>query len=167
MTETTITLPEDKPRKPRRRPNPESELVSAETIQQTLAEYERLAIGTGEWNGTDAPEFSHDGEAWSTAWVRDTDGLAVDEIDVDEHPVFARATVYRKGVKRPVVVVVRWDEALPAVDEWRDLWLRKPVALFGAFALRAALRRAFRDAIGDTRGPDEHIEPTTEEGTES
>jgi len=157
----TITLPEDKPRT-RRRPNPEPEPVSAETIQQTLAEYERLAIGTGEWNGTDAPEFSRPGIVggmeWTTAWA---------PADVDDHPMFARATVYRKGVRRPVVVVIRWEEALPAVDEWRDLWMRKPVTLFGAFALRAAYRRAFRDVIGDRREPDEHDTPTTDEGTES
>jgi hypothetical protein len=163
---TEILLPADEPRKARRRgvtvePGP----VSAEAVQQTLAEYERLAIGTGEWNGTDAPEFSHDGETWSTAWARDTDGLLV-EIDTDEHPVFARATVYRKRVKRPTVVVVRWDESLPADDHWRTLWQRKPVTMFGAFALRAALRRAFRDVIGDQYGPDEQHEPTTDEGTD-
>ena len=80
---------------------------------------------------------------------------------------FARATVHRKGVRRPTVVVIRWDEALPAVDHWRALWQRKPVTLFGAHALRTALRRAFRDVIGDQYGPDEqHTEPTTDEGTD-
>ena len=112
---------------------------------------------------SDAPEFSDDGETWSTAWgpVKRTEG------DEDEHPVFARATVHRKGVRRPTVVVIRWDEALPAVDHWRALWQRKPVTLFGAHALRTALRRAFRDVIGDQYGPDEQHEPTTDEGTES
>ena len=53
---------------------------------------------------------------------------------------------------------------LAAVDEWRELWLRKPVALFGAFALRAALRRGFRDVIGDHHAPDEqHTEAPAEE----
>ena len=150
----TIELPADEPRKPRRRPNPEPELVSAEAVQQTLAEYERLAIGTREWNGTDAPEFSDGGgllgAMWTTAWAPTEDG---------DHPAFARATVYRKGVRRPIVVVIRWEEALPAVDEWRELWLRKPVTLFGAFALRAAYRRAFHDVIDDT-------EPTTDEGND-
>lgn len=157
----TITLPEDKPRT-RRRPNPEPELVSAETIQQTLAEYERLAIGTGEWNGTDAPEFSDDGEHWSTAWLP----ISHADLNGDRYPLLARATVWRKGVKRPTVVVIRWEEALPAIEEWRALWLRKPVTLFGAFALRAALRRAFRDVIGDRREPDEHDTPTTDEGAD-
>jgi len=148
-----LDLPDTtQPRKPRRRTT-EPEQVTAEAPQQTLAEYERLAIGTGEWKGTDAPEFSDDGETWSTAWVR-----LVDE----DLPVFCRATVYRKGV-RPIVVVIRWDEALPATDPWRALWLRKPVTLFGAFALRAAYRRGFRDVIGDHHAPDEqHTEPTEE-----
>lgn len=154
----TIELPADAPRKPRgKRPDAEpSTPATTESVQQTLAEYERLAIGTGEWNGTEAPEFSDYGTAWSAAWMPS---------EGQEHPTFARATVYRKGIKRPIIVVIRWDEALPAVDEWRDLWMRKPVALFGAFALRAALRRAFRDAIGDQRGPDEHDREHDEEAT--
>lgn len=156
MPSEDIEIPDTthKPRRARIQRDIEPSPVSAEAVQQTLAEYERLAIGTGEWNGTDAPEFSNDGEHWSTAWMR------VEH--EDEHPVFARATVYRKGVKRPIVVVIRWEEALPAVDDWRALWLRKPVALFGAFALRAALRRAFRDAIGDQHGPDERQEDGTD-----
>jgi len=160
---TTIELPADTPRKPRRRITEPTTDANVEAVQQTLAEYERLAIGTGEWNGTDAPEFSDDGVTWTTAWGPIEPVSAELLPEFIRHPVFARATVYRKGVKRPVVVVIRWDEALPAVDPWRALWLRKPVALFGAFALRAALRRGFRDAIGDHHAPDEqHTEPTTE-----
>jgi len=162
---TTIELPADTPRPSRRRITEPTPDANVDAVQQTLAEYERLAIGTGEWNGTDAPEFSEDGVTWSTAWVRPD----VAPSDDDPHPVFARATVYRQGIKRPIVVVIRWDEALPAVEPWRDLWLRKPATMFGAFALRAALRRAFRDAIGDHHAPDEqHTEPTTDtEGNEA
>jgi len=158
---TTIELPADTPRPSRRRITEPTPDANVDAVQQTLAEYERLAIGTGEWNGTDAPEFSTrgilGGMEWTTAWAPTEDG---------DHPMFARATVYRKGVRRPVVVVIRWDEAFPAVDHWRDLWQRKPVTMFGAFALRAALRRAFRDVIGDQYGPDEQHEPTTDEGTD-
>lgn len=123
--------------------------TTVEAVQQTLAEYERLAIGTGEWNGTDAPEFSNDGQTWTAAWLPSEGYL---------FPALARATVYRKGVDRPVVAVVRWDEAVPADADWRGLWERKPIALFGAFAKRAALRPAFRDVIGDRREPDEAID---------
>ena len=122
--------------------------TTLEEVQQTLAEYERIAIGTGEWNGTDAPEFSDNGMAWTSAWLPSED---------NEHPALCRATVYRKGVDHPVVVIVRWDEAFPADDDWRALWGRKPIALFGAFAIRAALRRAFRDVIGERREPDETL----------
>lgn len=139
-----------------------TDTVTVEAVQQTLAEYERLAIGTGEWNGTEAPEFSNglkvasplsivpDGLDWTEAWQ-----------PTEEHPtpVYARATVWRKGVKKPAIVYVRWDEAVPAIEEWRELWLRKPVALFGAFTLRAAYRRAFRDVIGDRHEPDEAVGP--------
>lgn len=117
-----------------------------EVVEHTLAEYERIAIGTGQWNGAEAPEFSNDGVTWSAAWLPSEDY---------PHPLLARATAYRHGVDRPTVAVVRWDECVPADDAWRDLWLRKPTALFGAFARRAAIRSAFRDVLGDRREPDE------------
>lgn len=117
-----------------------------EVVEHTLAEYERIAIGTGAWNGAEAPEFSNDGVHWSAAWLPS---------ESFPYPLLARATAYRHGVDRPTVVVVRWDESVPAIDGWRELWLRKPTALFGAFARRAAIRSAFRDVLGDRREPDE------------
>lgn len=120
--------------------------TTPEVVQQTLAEYERIAISTGEWNGSDAPEFSNDGVDFTPAWLPTPD---------HEHPLVARASVYRKGVDRPTTAYVRWDEALPADEEWRARWLRDPIALFGSFTKRSALRSAFRDVIGDRREPDE------------
>lgn len=116
---------------------------TTETVKQTLAEYERLAISTGAKVQIDAPEF------WS--------GLSVNEWSPvwsgDDHPKFARVTVYRDDV--PTTVYVAWDEAVPAEESWRALWQRKPMTMFGAFTIRAALRRAFRDVIGDRHEPDD------------
>ena len=123
-------------------------LQPLDEIQQTLAEYERLAISTEQWNGTEPPEFSDDGERWSAAWRPSEPG---------QFPSFCRATVYRRDVDHPTIVVVRWDEALPTDDQWRQLWFRKPTTMLGSFARRAALRSAFRDVLGDRRGPDEEI----------
>jgi hypothetical protein len=160
MTED-IQIPDTTPKVRRRNAGPTADPADAnvDAVQQTLAEYERAAIGTGEWKGTDAPEFSEDGETWSTAWL--PKGQLDPNLDVwIGFPALARATVHRKGV-RPVVVVIRWNEALPAVEPWRTLWEMKPTTLFGAFALRAAYRRAFRDVIGDHHAPDEHHEEVT------
>lgn len=121
---------------------------TVEAVQQTLAEYERLAIETSEWNGTEI-EFSNNGESWAPVLL---------PTETSPHPLMARATVHRKGVAVPTVVVVLWDEAVPAEDSWNALWQRKPHILFGSYAARAALRRAFRDVIGDRREPDE-IDP--------
>lgn len=111
-------------------------------VAQTLAEYERLAISSGATVQIDPPEFMGEASAgeWAPIWL-------------DTCPDFARATVHRDGI--PTQVYVSWDESLPAEDSWRALWERKPMKLFGAYALRAALRRAFRDVIGDRREPDE------------
>lgn len=125
--------------------------TTVEAVQQTLAEYERLARDTGEWNGAEPPEFSNDGERWAMAWLPDAE---------NDHPALARVRIFRREDTRPTTVVVRWDEALPADEDWRALWLRKPTTLFGAFTYRTGLRRAFRDVIGDRREPDELDAPT-------
>lgn len=155
---TEILPPEDPKPNRRRRADPDTPAdTTVDAVEKTIADYERAAIETGEWNGTDAPEFSDDGETWTTAWGPTVDRQPPgDDTEPWTHPTFARATVRRKGIKRPVVVVIRWDEALPADEHWRALWMRKPIALFGAFALRAAYRRAFRDVIGDHHAPDEN-----------
>lgn len=115
-------------------------------VAQTLAEYERLAIGTGATVRIDPPEFSDGstpliGTGWSPFWT------------AEAAPAVARVTVYRDGT--PTTVYVAWAESFPAEESWRALWLAKPMKLFGAYVVRAALRRAFRDAIGDRREPDE------------
>ncbi|MDR6142071.1 hypothetical protein QE375_001625 [Microbacterium foliorum] len=110
-------------------------------VATTVAEYENLAISTGAAVRIDPPEFSADGSEWSPFWLG------------GGHPVGARATVHRDGVA--TTVYVSWEESFPAEESWRGLWLAKPMKLFGAYVVRAALRRAFRDAIGDRREPDE------------
>lgn len=120
--------------------------ATIDDIAKTLGEFEAIAQKTGEWDGADAVEFSIDGSSWSTVWAAVGDW---------RFPPFARATVRRKGVTAPTVIVVAWDESVPADDEWRALWERKPMKLFGSFALRSAIRHAFRDVVGDLRGPDE------------
>ena len=112
-----------------------------EDVAKTLAEYEALAIGTGDRVQLDPPEFTDGVSVWAFLW------LATDP------PKGARVTVHRNDV--PTTVYVSWDESLPADDEWRALWLRKPMKLFGAYTLRTAIRRAFREVVGDRREPDE------------
>lgn len=117
---------------------------TTEAVQQTLAEYERLAIGSGATVQIDPPEF-FGGVEWLPVWKG------------EQPPEFARCTVWRDGI--PTLVYVSWDESLPAVDDWRALWLLKPMKLFGAYTIRAALRRAFRDMIGEQSEPDELGDP--------
>jgi hypothetical protein len=134
---------------------------------KTLGEFEALAQQTGEWDGADAVEFSDDGHVWSPIWmagvarIEGADGTLIRETVTDPHPAFARARVYRKGVAHTDWQYVSWDESVPADDEWRALWMRKPVKLFGSFALRSAYRHAFRDVVGDRRGPDEQTDGPT------
>lgn len=120
---------------------------TTDTVAETLAAYERLAIETGATVRIDPPEFSDDGDTWRTVWARR---------DGHDHPLFVRATVHRDAT--PTTIYLSWDEQIPPDDAWRSLWHAKPMALFGARGIRAALRRAYRDAIGDRHEPDE-IDP--------
>ena len=114
---------------------------TSDDVAETLAEYERLAISTGARVAFDAPEFSGDGDTWSQVWLAETP------------PAAARVTVYRDGAATTVVRL--WRDSLPTEESWRALWLERPMVLFGAFVRRDAIRRAFRDQIGDRREPDE------------
>lgn len=123
-------------------------MTNIDDVAQTLAEYERLAIMSGAKVQIDPPEFSAGGSDWAPFWLGDT------------HPMIARATVHRDGI--PTTVYVVWDESVPIdtaqTDDgrlWRDLWLAQPTKRFGSFALRTALRRAFREVVGDRVEPDE------------
>lgn len=122
-----------------------TDTLTAEAVQQTQQAYLTAATQTGELRGT-AVEFTLDGKDWAPVIFDLADGA---------HPIAARATVYREGWVVPTVVTVLWEEAVPADDAWAGLWLARPHVLFGAFALRAALRRAFADVLGDRREPDD------------
>lgn len=122
--------------------------TNIDDVAQTLAEYERLAITSGATVQIDPPEFSSGANDWAPFWIG------------DEPPKVARATVHRDGI--PTTVYVVWDESVPIdtsqTDDgrlWRDLWLAQPTKRFGSFALRTALRRAFREVVGDKVEPDE------------
>ncbi|PRB09249.1 hypothetical protein CQ047_11260 [Microbacterium sp. MYb72] len=123
-------------------------MTNIDDVAQTLAEYERLAITSGARVQIDPPEFSADGTNWVPVWL------------APEPPLAGRATVHRDGI--PTTVYATWGESLP-VDtsltedgrRWCDIWDAKPMQRFGSFLVRSALRRAFREVIGDRVEPDE------------
>lgn len=119
-----------------------AETMTPEAVQQTQQDYLRVATNTGHLAGAHV-EFSMDGSTWA------------DVIVGEQHPAAARATVHRVGHVIPTIATVLWDEVVPAEENWRALWLRKPHVLFGAFVLRTALRRAFADVLSDRREPDD------------
>lgn len=144
----SIAIPtDDKPsRIHRAEPRP-----TEEDVRETLAEYERLAIETGARVQIDPPEFAlaatsvlGPGPLWAPWWVSETP------------PDLVRVTVWRDGT--PTQVYRAWGESAPVDAAWLAMWLHRPMTFFGASAIRAALRRAYRDVIGDRREPDD-VEP--------
>ena len=115
------------------------------TQAATLAEISAIVLASGQWAGVGEPEFSVDGQAWSTVFI---------PTESNPNPRFARATVHRVDAV-PTSVTISWDESLPIDDVWRERWFRRPMSLFGARAIRAAYRRAFGDIVEVVPNPAE------------
>ncbi|KEP75869.1 hypothetical protein HR12_20975 [Microbacterium sp. SUBG005] len=137
-----ITLPTDDRPSRIRRPAPAEPRLPVDDVAQTLAEYTRAALATGSRLEIDPVEFTADGVVWVPLWLS------------EEPPAGARATVRRDGVE--TIVVRRWVEALPGEEaiadngrRWMDIWLENQTERFESYVLRAALARAYPDAIGD------------------
>lgn len=121
---------------------------------KTIGEVERIVHKSEMWDGTTAVEFSDDGYEWTEAWsptVEDGSGLVA-----RDHPEFARVTVYRKEVRIPTTVTIRWDEQRPREnEEWAAKWDAAPTRHFGRTARMVAFRQTFRDILGDIQLEDE------------
>lgn len=118
--------------------------MSTELIEKkTIGEVEHIVHASGEWDGTGPVEFSDDGVVWLQAWAPTADVA---------HPEFARVEVYRKGVRIPTTVTIRWSEQYPAAsEEWSGKWDRSPMRHFGRTVRMVAFRQTFRDLLGDIR----------------
>lgn len=119
--------------------------ITEEAVQQTLQGYLTIATKTGELRGVNV-EFTADGVTWHPAIFDLADG---------EHPLAARARVYREGWVEPTAPIEMWKDVVPADEAWRALWFARQHVLFGAHVLRTALRRTFADVLGDRREPDD------------
>lgn len=125
-----------------------SELVE----KKTIGEVEHIVHASGQWDGTGPVEFSDDGETWTQAWSPTVETAMNGETItvVVAHPEFARVEVYRKDVRIPTTVTIRWDEQFPAAsEEWAGKWTRSPMRHFGRTARMVGFRQTFRDLLGD------------------
>lgn len=129
--------------------------------KKTIREVESIVHASGEWDGTGPVEFSDDGVTWTQAWFptigtgTGTGGEVIRE--VIPHPEFARVEVYRKGVRIPTTVTIRWDEQYPAASqEWSGKWDRSPMRHFGRTVRMVGFRQTFRDLLGDIRIEEEY-----------
>ncbi|WP_315072219.1 hypothetical protein [uncultured Microbacterium sp.] len=75
------------------------------------------------------------------------------------HPEFARVEAYRKEVRIPTKVTIRWAKQYPsASEEWSGKWDRSPMRHLGCTVRMVAFRQTFRDLLGDI-----HIEEEVDE----
>lgn len=114
-----------------------TELVEVKKI----GEVEHIVHASGEWDGTGPVEFSNDGDVWSQAWA---------PTENHPHPEYARVEVYRKDLRIPTTVTIRWDEQYPeASEEWSRMWDRSPMRHFGRTARMVGFRQTFRHLLGN------------------
>lgn len=109
--------------------------------KKTIGEVERIVHGSGLWDGTGPVQFSNDDITWSESWA-----------PTEAHPLpeYARVEVYRKDVRIPTRVTIRWDEQVPRSDEfWAAKWVGAPMRHFGRTARMVGYRQTFRDLLGD------------------
>lgn len=122
--------------------------------KKTIGEVEHIVHASGEWDGTGPVEFSDDGVTWVQAWaptIETNNAGEVIRVQV-AHPEFARVEVYRKGVRIPTTVTIRWSEQYPAAsEEWAGKWGRSPMRHLGRTVRMVAFRQTFRDLLGDIR----------------
>lgn len=117
---------------------------------KTIGEVERIVHGSGLWDGTGPVEFSDDGVTWTQAWAPSVVEVASNVSMAVTHPAYARVAVYRKDVRIPTTVTIRWDEQVPAEsEEWAEKWHRSPMRHFGRTARMVGFRQTFRDLLGD------------------
>ncbi|KDA05846.1 hypothetical protein DC31_13745 [Microbacterium sp. CH12i] len=134
-----------------------SELVE----KKTIGEVEHIVHASRQWDGTGPVEFSDDGETWVQAWSPTVEPETNGAVAVS-HPKFARVEVFRKDVRVPTTVTIRWDEQFPAAsEEWAAKWFRSPMRHFGRTARMVGFRQTFRDLLGDIVIEDEADDRTT------
>lgn len=129
--------------------------MSTELVEKkTIGEVEHIVHASGLWDGTGPVEFSNDGDTWVEAWAPTVEtGNDGEVISVEiAHPEFARVEVYRKDVRIPTKVTIRWAEQYPAAsEEWSGKWDRSPMRHLGRTVRMVAFRQTFRDLLGDIR----------------
>lgn len=105
-----------------------------------------VAHRTREFEGYDEISFSTDGgDTWSDSFRATEDA---------PFPTHARVGVYRKGFRKAVTSVARWESFAVYHDEWKggsktgnkllgDMWAKMPDVMLSKVAEMQALRRAF------------------------
>lgn len=96
--------------------------------------YLRKAGETSLYDGMDTMLFAGKDGEWKELW------------DEDSPPYAAKASVYRKGMKRPITYIARYQSSFRASN---DNWKTQPDVMLGINALKQALRRGFPEAFGD------------------
>ena len=105
------------------------------TIQVSIDGARALAQRSREYEGQTTPEFTADGQTWTTVWLGGP----------NNPPAAARVGVHRRGFKEPLYVVALWEAYVQTDYNGgpTEMWRKMGPLMLAKCAEMLALRKAF------------------------
>lgn len=118
-----------------------------------------MAEGTGEYDGSDEPEFEGIIEQQYTEDIYDN-GKFVETVERSMNaPEVCKVKVYRKGMSRPAVGIARWVEYYPGQKKGGK-WRQMPYKMLAKCAEMDALRKGFPKKLHNLYSEEEMMRTT-------
>jgi phage recombination protein Bet len=128
------------------------------TTQVSIDGFRVIAEQSGEYAGQGDIEWFTSEREWVDVFI---------PVSKDDHPLAARASVYRKGFDQPIRAVANWD-AYAQTDyngNVTSMWSKMGALMLGKCAEALALRKAFPQDLSGLYTSDEMSQATIESGT--
>lgn len=123
------------------------------TVQMGIDGFRAQAQATGEYNGSDDPEFGP---------IEESEYKTTKESGKFKHPAWAKVAVWGKGDERPTVSTAYWEEFYPG-DAQGHMWRKMPRQMLSKVAESQSLRKRFPKALSGIYTTEEMAQANTED----
>lgn len=120
------------------------------TFQTSIDGYRSVASRTGEYEGQTPVMWCGEDGIWVDVWLKTT------------KPVAAKAGVFRKGFKEPVIAVAKYSSYAVTTNQ---LWNKMPEVMLAKVAEALALRKAFPNVLAGLYSDEEMDQANPQEPT--